>query len=472
MLLLVQINAMKPINEQDTIVAVATPPGHGALGVVRLSGGESWDISCRLVRFPAGRRFRPQPWRAYFGRAVLEGGALKLDQVVALFYAAPKSYTGQQMAELTCHGSPAVLARLAEEAVALGARPADPGEFSLRAHGNGKLDLAQAEAVDALIRADSLGEALNAMAALEGTPSRIIAGIREELEEWLALLEAAIEFPEDLGPEQGTAAHGLDRLEGQLAEMGREFQRSRLLREGVRVTLTGRSNVGKSSVFNRLLRKKRAIVTSAPGTTRDLLEAQYHAGPVRVRLFDTAGLSTPRSEADRAGMRKSRQALARAEVLMVVVDASRPLTRRDRELCGGPRARDGLVLLNKVDLAAAGPHRERLQKLGAENVVEISARTGRGYRELERRLAARVDHIWGQTAGQGGGFMINLRQRKLLDTARRELGAVRRGLKNGEGEELVAHHLRRALETLDGFSGRTLPDRLLRRIFDRFCIGK
>ncbi len=465
---------MKQLDEQDTIVAVATPAGHGALGVVRLSGGEAWNICRRLVRFPAGPRFRPQPWRAYFGRAVLDGGALELDQVVALFFAPPKSYTGQEMAELTCHGSPAVLARLVEEASALGARPADPGEFSLRAYLNGKLDLVQAEAVDALIRADSLGEALNAMAALGGKSSRIMAKICEQLEERLAGLEAAIEFPEDPGPEESgmPTAGQVGGLERQLAGMSREFRRGRLLREGVRVTLIGRANAGKSSVFNRLLRKKRAIVTAVPGTTRDLLEAEYHAGLVRVRLFDTAGLTTPRSEADRAGMRKSRQALARAEVLLLVVDASRPFSARDRALCTGPRARDGLVLLNKVDLSPARPHRERLELLGMENIVEVSARTGRGFRELERRLAARVDQVWQQTAGQGGGFMISLRQRKLMDAARRELTAARQGLEGGEGEELAAHHLRRALETLDGFSGRTLPDRLLRRIFDRFCIGK
>jgi tRNA modification GTPase len=465
---------MKPIDDQDTIVALATPPGHGALGVLRLSGREAWSICCRLVRFPAGRRFRPQPWRAYFGRAVLEEGALDLDQVVALFFAPPKSYTGQQMAELTCHGSPAVLARLVEEAGALGARPADPGEFSLRAYLNGKLDLVQAEAVDALIRADSLGEALDAMAALGGKSARIIAQISEQLEERLAFLEAAIEFPEDPGPEESVAptAGQLGGLEKQLTGMSREFRRGRLLREGVRVTLAGRANVGKSSIFNRLLRKKQAIVTSAPGTTRDLLEAEYHAGLLRVRLFDTAGLATPRSEAERAGMRKSRQALARAEVLLLVLDASRPLSARDRAFCAVPGVRDGLVLLNKVDLAPAGPQREYLEQLGLKNSVEISARTGRGFRELERRLAARVDQVWQQTAGQGGGFMINLRQRRLLDAARRELAAARQGLEGGEGEELAAHHLRRALETLGGFSGRTLPDRLLRRIFDRFCIGK
>lgn len=465
---------MKPIDEQDTIVAMATPPGHGALGVVRLSGGEAWNICRGLVRFPAGRRFRPQPWRAFFGRAVLHGGTLALDHVVAVFYAPPKSYTGQEMVELTCHGNPAILARLVEEAAALGARPADPGEFSLRAYLNGKFDLAQAEAVDALIRAGSLGEALDAMAALGGKPSRIIAGVRERLEERLAFLEAAIEFPEDPGPEDGGPPTGcrLDGLEKQLAGMSREFQRGRLVREGVRVILSGRTNAGKSSVFNRLLRMKKAIVTASPGTTRDLLEAEYHAGPVRVRLFDTAGLATPRSEAEKAGMRMSRQAQARAEVLLMVVDASRPFTARDRALCTGPRSRSGLVLLNKVDLAPPDRHRTRLERLGAVNIVEVSARTGRGFRELERRLAARVDEVWRRTAGQGGGFMINLRQRRLLDTARKELAASRRCLGGGEGEELAAHHLRRALETLDGFSGRTLPDRLLRRIFDQFCIGK
>lgn len=465
---------MKPMNEQDTIVAVATPPGHGALGVLRLSGDGAWRICSRLVRFPAGTRFRPQPWRAYFGRAVLDGGALELDQVVAVFFASPKSYTGQEMVELTCHGNPAVLARLTEEAAALGARPADPGEFSLRAYLNGKFDLAQVEAVDALIRADSLGEALDAMAALGGKPSRMIAAIREQLEERLAFLEAAIEFPENLGPDESGRldAGRLTGLEEQLAGMSREFQRGRLVREGVRVILVGKANTGKSSVFNRLLRSRRAIVTSTPGTTRDLLEAEYHAGPLRVRLFDTAGLKTPRSEADRAGMRKSRQALARAEVLLVVVDASRPFSARDRVLCTGPRARSGLVLLNKVDLVAPDRHRKRLERLGAENIVEVSAKTGRGFHELERRLATRVEEVWQRTAGRGGGFMINLRQRKILDTARKQLSATRMVLVGGEGEELAAHHLRRALESLDGFSGRTLPDRLLRRIFDRFCIGK
>lgn len=465
---------MKQMDEKDTIVAVATPPGHGALGVVRLSGDRAWEICGGLVRFPAGRRFRPQPWRACFGKALLNQGALELDQVVAVFYAAPKSYTGQEMVELTCHGNPLILARLAEEAAALGARPADPGEFSLRACLNGKLDLAQAEAVDALIRADSLGEALNAMASLDGKPSRIIARISDQLEEQLAMLEAAIEFPEDLGPEDGGPAAGrrLAGLEKQLSEMSREFQRGRLIREGVRVTLAGRANVGKSSIFNRLLRKKQAIVTAAAGTTRDLLEAEYHAGQVRVRLFDTAGLSTPRSEAEKAGVRKSRQAQARAELLLIVVDASRPFTAGDRALCSGPRARNGLVLLNKVDLAAPDRHRKRLEQLGEVEIVEVSARTGRGFRQLERLLASRVDDVWQRTAGQGGGFMINLRQRKLLDAARKQLAATRRTLAGGEGEELAAHHLRRAMESLDGFSGRTLPDRLLRRIFDRFCIGK
>ena len=171
-------------------------------------------------------------------------------------------------------------------------------------------------------------------------------------------------------------------------------------------------------------------------------------------------------------MRKSRQAQARAEVLLLVLDASRPLTARDRALCTGPRARSGLVLLNKVDLAPPDRHRQRLERLGVVNIVEISAKTGRGLRELERLLAARVDEVWQRTAGQGGGFMINLRQRNLLDRARKELAASRQSLAGGEGEELAAHHLRRALETLDGFSGRTLPDRLLLRIFDRFCIGK
>jgi len=464
---------MRQLNEQDTIVAVATPPGHGALGVVRLSGDEAWSICCRLVRFPGGARFKPKPWTASLGTAVIDGGAVKLDQVVALFYAAPKSYTGQQMVELTCHGNPSVLARLVEEAAALGARPAHPGEFSLRACLNGKLDLAQAEAVDALIRADSLGEALNAMAALSGKPSRAVAAIISELEERLSVLEAEIEFAEEqgLGLDGLPGAGWLAGLEQRLELMSREFQRSRLLREGVRVTLAGLANAGKSSVFNRLLRKKQAIVTADPGTTRDVLEGAYQAGPIRVRLFDTAGLSTPRSEAERVGLGKSRRARARAELLLVVVDVSRTFSRRDRDLCATPGARQGLVLLNKVDLAPADAHRRRLDKLGLTSVIEISARTGRGFRRLERALAERAEEVWQRSAGQGG-FMVTLRQRKLFDTARKDLAEARQSLEAGQGDELVAHHLRRSLEILDGFAGRTLPDRMLRRVFDRFCVGK
>ena len=464
---------MKRLNEDDTIVAVATPPGHGALGVVRLSGGDAWSICRRLVRFPGGKRFKPKPWNAALGTLVLDNGTLELDQVVALFYAAPMSYTGQQMVELTCHGNPSVLARLVEEVSALGARPADPGEFSLRACLNGKLDLAQAEAVDTLIRADSLGEALNAMAALSGRPSKAVAAIIAELEERLAVLEAEIEFAEEqgLGLEGGPGAEWLGGLEARLEGMSREFRRSKLLREGVRVTLTGRANVGKSSIFNRLLRKKRAIVTAAPGTTRDVVEGAYQAGPVRVRLFDTAGLATPRSEAEREGLGRSRLARARAELLLVVVDASRRFSRQDRDLCRGADVVRGLVLLNKVDLASADTHRQRLENMGLTNVIEVSARTGRGFRRLEMVLADRAEEVWQRSAGRGG-FMVTLRQRKLFDAARKELAAARQGLETDQGDELVAHHLRRSLEILDGFSGRTLPDRLLRQVFDRFCVGK
>jgi tRNA modification GTPase len=338
---------------------------------------------------------------------------------------------------------------------------------------NGKLDLAQAEAVDALIRADSLGEAINAMAALSGRPSRAVAAIIAGLEERLAVLEAEIEFAEEqgLGLEGGPGAVWLTGLERQLEGMSREFRQSKLLREGVRVTLTGRANVGKSSIFNRLLRKKRAIVTAAPGTTRDVLEGAYEAGPVRVRLFDTAGLATPRSEAEREGLGRSRLARARAELLLVVVDASRRFSRQDRDLCRGADVVRGLVLLNKVDLAPAASHRRQLEKLGLTNVLEVSARTGRGFRRLELVLAERAEEVWQQSAGRGG-FMVTLRQRKLFDAARKELAAARQGLETGQGDELVAHHLRRSLEILDGFSGRTLPDRLLRRVFDRFCVGK
>ena len=449
----------------DVIVAIATPPGEGAVGMVRLSGPKALAVAGAFVR-PAAEA---EPKRAVAARA-FDGGDY-LDTVVLVWHAGPRSPTGEDLVELTAHGSPYVLRRLVELAVRAGARPAEPGEFTRRAFLNGKLDLAQAEAVCGLIRSRTRLAHRAAAEALEGRLSRSVLDLRRGLVELLARLEVAIDHPDEDQPlvAASEAALALAPLARSLEELRRAGRTGRLALEGLKVALVGAPNAGKSSLLNALLGRERAIVLDQPGTTRDTLEEAADLGGLLCVLVDTAGLrSGALDAAESLGIERTRRAAERADVLVAVLDASRPLSEEDRRVLALAGGRAAVIALNKSDLPAAldldgeGGDAER---------VRVSALKGEGLEPL----ASAVKRAAGLAAGEPEGLLAaTARQLHALDAAASALAGAAGVLEEAREDfaETSAHHLRRALSPLDDLLGLDAPQDVLAEVFSKFCIGK
>jgi tRNA modification GTPase len=440
---------------QDTIVAISTPPGRGGLGVVRLSGSGARAIAEKILRLAGDTSWRS--WQARLAELLDRDGHV-VDQVVVTFFEAPRSYTAEDVIEISCHGSPVVLRHAVERSLESGARLAEPGEFSLRAFLHGRIDLAQAEAVRDLIDATTLYQARVAAQQVNGSVSRRIAPLKEQLVELISLLEAGIDFAED-DISVAPAAEILRRLApvrqgfGELAD---SFRYGGLVRGGLTLAIVGRPNVGKSSLFNRLLEQDRAIVTDIPGTTRDLVSETASIGGIPVKLYDTAGIRPSSETVEALGIERSLQAMADADLTIVVVDSSQPLTTEDEGLIG--RAPKCLVVGNKRDL---GECRDELH---------TSAITGAGIAELR-------EAILGAVAPKGAfeqetSFITSLRHERLLRESlvflEKAVGAVEAGIPH----EMLLLDLYGALRPIDGITGATTADDILNRIFSTFCIGK
>ena len=438
----------------DTIVAVATATGAGGIGVVRLSGPEARTIAERVC----GRGLRAR--HAHRARFHEPDGAV-LDDGIALLFAAPASYTGEDVVELQAHGSPAVLHRLVEVCVASGARHARPGEFSERAFLNGRLDLAQAEAVADLIAAGDLRAARAARRALDGEFSTRVEAIAAGLLALRVQVEAMIDFSDEplevLGGGQVRA--GLDGLAAELDALLSSAERGRRLRDGLHAVIVGPPNAGKSSLLNALAGSERAIVTDIAGTTRDLLAETVRVDGVELTLVDTAGLREGGDAIEREGMRRARAELARADLAIVVLDGRDPQAGRAAVADAIAGAAQVLWLYNKADLvdgAGAGPG----------DGLWISARTGQGLDEVHRRL-----HAVAGGGGEGGEFTARARHVQALCDAAGAVGRAR-GHLGDEVLELAAESLRQAHDLLGEITGRVTPDDLLGHIFATFCIGK
>ncbi|MEW6319575.1 MAG: tRNA uridine-5-carboxymethylaminomethyl(34) synthesis GTPase MnmE [Acidobacteriota bacterium] len=455
----------------DTIVAVATPPGRGGLGVVRLSGPDAVRVAGELVT----REGAPRPRHATFTRLRVPANADVPgvgDHLVEIFFPAPASYTGEDVVELSAHGSPIVLESILRAAVRAGARLAEPGEFTLRAFLNGKIDLVQAEAVADLVDAVTPLQARAAFDQLEGTLTGAIAAIERELFDLMARLEASLDFPEEgyhfITPAEGAAGVALirTRVAGLLAQAGR----GRLVREGAQVVIAGTPNVGKSSLFNALLSANRAIVTDVPGTTRDLLTERANLGGLSVALVDTAGMRHAADPVEREGVERARGALGVADLVLVLIDGSRAVADEDRRLLAMTRGSRRLVVVSKRDLPRAWPS----DTLGAdgEGAVEVSASTGAGLDGLVAAIAARLG------AGQGWRdtpMVTNLRHVTLLESSARALARAEDALSSSAGvvsEEFVLADLQEAAASLQEIVGRRTAEDVLRAIFERFCVGK
>ncbi len=443
----------------DTIVAIATPAGRGGLGVVRLSGPDASRIACEL----AGRG---KPFEARHATFAKFGG---VDQVVVTWFPSPRSYTGEDVAEISAHGSPVVLSAILRRAIESGARLAEPGEFTLRAFLNGKLDLIQAEAVADLIDAVTPLQARAAFDQLEGTLTLAIGAIERELFDVMARLEASLDFPDEgyhfLGPKEARAsiAKAIERIETLLAQASR----GRLIREGAQVAIVGAPNVGKSSLFNALLNANRAIVTAIPGTTRDLLTERADIGGLSLCLIDTAGVRETEDVVEREGVFRTRETLRVADLVLVVVDRSRPFADEDRALLRESRERPRLVVWNKCDLpdAVGGDTPSGV----SGDMVEISVRTGAGLDDLIEAVARALSS--GEPL-RDRPAITNIRHTQLLDRARAALMRANIALEGAISEEFPLVDLQDASHALQEITGRRTTDDLLRHIFEKFCIGK
>jgi tRNA modification GTPase len=459
--------------DRDTIAAQATPAGPGGVGIVRLSGPRAWEIGRRLFRPARGELAWPPPLRRLLlGRVVDPASGEAVDEVLAAFFKAPHTYSTEDTVELQGHGGPAVLRRVLELCLGAGARLAGPGEFTRRAFLGGRLGLDQAEAVAQLVAAQSRGEARLAAGALAGALGRELAPVREAWLAAAAAVEAAVDFPDEAGEMDWPAlAAGAEGACAGLARVLERRESARVFREGAQVVLCGLPNAGKSSLFNALLRARRAIVTDAPGTTRDAIEEAAVLGGVVCRLVDTAGLADSAAEAEALGVQLARERLAAAEVALVVLDSSRPLAPGDREILAATSGRPRAVALAKADLPPAW----RAGELGAEaagQAVAVSDRTGQGLDRLAEAVARAASG--GAPEPPPGRAVASARQAEALGRA---LEAGRRaacGLARGAelAPELVSVDLAEALAALGEVDGRSAPEEVIEAVFSEFCVGK
>jgi tRNA modification GTPase len=452
----------------DTIVAVSTPPGRGGIGIVRLSGPEAASIAAVLVHLPKPLEHahaRLAHVRDDSGSA--SGGPARIDDAVVTFFGAPNSYTAEDVVEIAAHGSPVVLDLLLRRALSLGARLAEPGEFTQRAFLAGRIDLTQAEAVRDLIDAQTLTQARQAAAQMGGALSLRVAPIKHSLVELVALLEAGIDFAEDdiEVTSQTEIARRIDQLRPPLNALEASFSRGRIVHDGLTLAIVGRPNVGKSSLFNCLVERDRAIVTATPGTTRDLVTERISLDGIPLELVDTAGLRDTLEEVEQMGIARTREALADAALVLIVLDKTQPLNEEERRLLAAAQGRPTLVAINKSDLATAALPAPQLDGMLA---VETSALTGEGIPALRDRILALAT---GGAAAEPG-MLTNLRQHQAVSSALVALADAATANASSIPHEMILLDLYRALWALDSLTGQTTPDDILNLIFSTFCIGK
>jgi tRNA modification GTPase len=451
----------------DTIVALSTPPGRSGIGVIRLSGPRALKIVSALVDDTS---FAPEPNRATLRNIREPDTSEILDSALITYFKAPHSFTGEDVVELSCHGSPVLLRHLIDLILNLDARAAGPGEFTLRALSHGRLNLSQAEAIRDLINAQTQTAAQQAVRQLKGELSARLRPIKEMLLEIIVPLESSLEFVEDDLPEiaADNLRARLSDLIHQVEVLASTFRAGRLLKDGLKVILAGRPNVGKSSVFNSLLSIDRAIVTDIPGTTRDSLSELVSLCGIPVLLTDTAGVRASSDKIENLGVERTRQAIADADLVIVVLDGSEPLMPEDEDVLAQVAKSPHLVALNKSDLDSFSKNGLRWEG-NQPTVVTVSAKTGAGLGALR---AAILEPFIAHDAHETGFLITDARHFDLLRRAQEALNSSSELLKQRASEELVLVGLYDALRLLGQITGETTPDDVLSQIFATFCIGK
>jgi tRNA modification GTPase len=445
----------------STVVALSTPRGRGALAVIRLSGPDAIAIAQRMARVDS---FEPR--RATL--TTLRADDEELDQVLLTCFPAPHSLTGEDVVEISCHGSPAIVRGIIDATLATGATLAGPGEFTLRALSNGKINLAQAEAIRDLIAAQTDAAVKQAARQLKGELSKTLDPFKEKLVHVIVLLESALEFVEDdlPAPQVNEVEEILSAVITGVDRLSQSYSAGRLLQDGAKIAITGRPNVGKSSLFNSLVKNERAIVTDVPGTTRDTLSEVIDIGGVPVVLTDTAGLRETSDNVESLGIERAHRAMGDADLVLLVLDGSNKLGPEDHELLRQTSDTRRLVVMNKSDL----PSFQSLARC-VENVqaINVSSRTGEGLSALHSAILSKLNSA---DAESGSLLITNARHYDLLCTANRELEVARACFRDRHSEELVLAPLHNALKLLGQITGETTTEDILSEIFATFCIGK
>jgi tRNA modification GTPase len=456
----------------DTITAIATPPGEGGLGIIRISGEKALGIALQLFHPASGKIMQePAPQKVLFGEVRDPASGQCVDEILLTFFKAPKSYTAEDVIEISAHGGTWITTKILELVLAQGARLAEPGEFTRRAFTNGRLDLTQAEAVADVIESAS-DKALNsALSQLKGGLSKRLNTLHENLLSAQAQLEASIDFSEDglTFESRETTEKNIHQVEQELRKLVDTFRHGKIVREGMRVTLVGKPNVGKSSLLNALLQEDRAIVTPIAGTTRDTLEERARIKDIHITLIDSAGLRDNPEMIEEEGIERTRAALQKADLALVMFDTSEGLDDNDQLLMQEVGEKPRLIVLNKSDLPASWRPEQIKNFLAGDEPLVMSAKSGAGFDSLKESIYQKA--IAGERAGE---FLIITRERHRdhLQQAAQALHNAGNSLKEGHSEELVAVDVTLAMEHLGIILGKTFEEDLLDKIFGQFCIGK
>lgn len=459
--------------QEDTIAAIATAIGEGGIGIVRVSGPKAVTVAGGLFRSISGRpAAKQQSFSAAYGHIVDPATGQTVDEVLLLIMRAPRSYTREDVVEIHCHGGPLPLRRILGLMLSAGTRLAEPGEFTKRAFLNGRLDLSQAEAVIDVIRAKTDASLRMAVGHLGGVFSDKVRAFRHEILGLVAHLEAAIDFPED-DIEELTArdvATAADKLRADIDRLLSTAQTGRILREGLATVIIGKPNVGKSSLLNALLGEKRAIVTEIPGTTRDIIEEYVNIGGIPIKVVDTAGIRATADVVERIGVARAREAVAQADLVLLLLDASAPLAPEDKEVMSLLAGRPAIVLVNKTDLPAIIDMAEVLRYVPDKPVIRISALEGTGVEQLEKAI---VEMVYSGGVSQAeGAFVNNVRHSRILEEARDSLAAAVATADAGMPPDCIVVDLRAAWEKLGEVIGETVGEDIIDQIFTQFCLGK
>lgn len=456
---------------EDTIAALATPPGDGGIAIIRISGTQSLDIARRM--FVTKRNRKPEIIRdRYFNYGFIVGNDdEKIDEVLMVYMKAPRTYTREDVVEIHCHGGMVPVQKILELTLSEGARLAEPGEFTKRAFLNGRIDLAQAEGVMDLISAKSEDAASASMAQMEGTLSKKIRSIRDDMLDLLAHIEVTVDYPEE-----DIDDVILDEIKERLTAARKECRRmlasadqGKLIREGIKTVIIGKPNVGKSSLLNALVKENRAIVTDVPGTTRDVIEEYVNIKGVLVRILDTAGIRETMDRIEKIGVEKSRKLTENADLILLLLDASRPLEKEDTDILEWLRGKKVLILLNKTDRPAA-IEKDEILKLTDNTLIKTSMIDGTGLDKVEDYI---YNMVYSGKLGPKNSVMItNNRHKDALIQAERYLGDALQAIDASVPLDMVTIDIRNVCEALGEITGESLTENLIDKIFMEFCLGK